>query len=252
MKIDINCDMGESYGRFEVGNDAAIMPFITSANIACGFHAGDSLTINRTIKLALKHKVAIGAHPGYPDLQGFGRRNIEMSIEEIQAIVCYQISALKGIAESEGGKLHHVKLHGALYNISASNLEIAKAICETIQKIDKHLLFYGLPNSAHMEAARQYQLKFVGEFFADRSYTKSGTLVPRTDPDAVVLDPDQIISRIAYLAEYKKVISNDGCEVNISADSICIHGDHTGAAFLVQQLHHHCTTNGIKCLAPEF
>lgn len=252
MKIDINCDMGESYGRFEVGNDAAIMPFITSANIACGFHAGDAISINRTIKLALKHKVAIGAHPGYPDIQGFGRRYIEMSIDEIKAIVSYQVNALKGITESEGGKLHHVKLHGALYNTSASDLQISKAICESILKIDKNLLLYGLPNSAHQEAAQLYRLKFIGEFFADRSYTNSGTLVPRSNANSVLSEEEKIISRIALLVAHKKVFSIDGSEVNVSADSICIHGDHKGSANLAQKIYNHCKVIGIKCIAPEF
>lgn len=235
-KVDLNCDLGESFGNYTIGNDEAIMKYISSANIACGFHAGDPLIMEKTIKLALANNVAIGAHPGFPDLVGFGRRNMQIPAEEVKAIVKYQVSALKGMTESLGGKLQHVKPHGALYNQAAIEDFIAVAIAEAISEIDEELIFMGLANSRMQAAANAVGLQFASEVFADRAYTNEGLLVSRSIEGAVIHDVGVCEKRVLDMVINSKVSSIDKSEVLIKADSICIHGDNPEAVIFASRL----------------
>lgn len=235
-EIDLNCDVGESYGNFRVGNDEALMPFISSCNIACGFHGGDPLTIEKTVKLALNNNVKIGAHPSYPDLMGFGRRYIKMSTDELQSVVKYQISALKGIAESLGGKVSYVKPHGALYNSIANHEEEAVAVIEAIQSISPDLALMGLAGSKLEEIAQQKKITFIKEGFADRSYLPNGNLVPRSHKDSVISSVEATVAQILAIIERGKVETAEG-EIDLQVDSICIHGDHPLAVEILQEVH---------------
>lgn len=245
MIVDINSDLGESFGNYKIGNDAEMMKYISSANIACGFHAGDPLVIENTIKLALRNNVAIGAHPGYPDLQGFGRRSMNLISNEIRAIVFYQVAALKSMTEALGGKLQHVKAHGALYNDAAVNEEISTAIAEAILQIDPELIFMGLANSKMLEVAKNLGLKTASEVFADRAYTKAGTLVSRSLPNAIIHDANICNERVLKMIKENKVTEIEGSEINIYAETICIHGDNPSAIGMAQSLKHHLEINGI-------
>lgn len=235
-KVDLNCDLGESFGNYTIGNDEAIMKYISSANIACGFHAGDPLIMEKTIKLALANEVAIGAHPGFPDLVGFGRRNMQMSTEEIKTIVKYQVSALKGMTEALGGELQHVKPHGALYNQAAVDISTALAIAEAIREIDETLIFMGLANSKMQSAAEQIGLQFASEVFADRAYTDDGLLVARSVQDSVIHDVDICEKRVLNMIMNSKVSSINNADVVLKADSICIHGDNSEAFEFARRL----------------
>lgn len=219
-RIDLNCDMGEGFDT-----DEEIMPFISSANIACGGHAGDEATIRKTIALAIKHKVAIGAHPSYPDREGFGRREMKLPLEEIFELMIEQISLIKQIAEDMGATLHHVKPHGALYNAAAKNPILSQTIAKAINVIDKNLLVYGLPNSFSEKAAIDSGLKFYGEFFSDRTYTDDGSLTPRTEKNALVNSPDAALNQVLQVIIEGTVKSISGKIIPIKTDTICIHGD---------------------------
>ena len=225
LSIDLNCDMGESFGAWTLGNDAALMDFVSSVNIACGFHAGDSTTIRKTIETAISKGVKIGAHPSFPDLQGFGRREMKLSANEIFDLVLYQVAALKGICEALGGKLNHVKPHGALYNQAAKNPEIAAAIAESVKKIDENLIFYGLSGSCLISEAEKIGLQTASEVFADRTYQPDGTLTPRTDSNALITDSNQSITQVLEMIFEQKVTTINGEKVALKAETICIHGD---------------------------
>lgn len=240
-QIDINCDMGESYGRFQIGNDAAIMPYITSCNIACGYHGGDPLTIERTIKLALKHGVKIGAHPSYPDLSGFGRRNMTLPKEELKALIKYQIAALKGMVESLGAKLTYVKPHGALYNTAASEITEATTIIQAIQAIDPNLILLGLAGSVMEKAAQYNDMRFAAEAFADRTYTAEGKLMNRHRPNAVIHNPATAAKQVLSIVKDQQVISNENTPVAVTAHSVCIHGDNPQAVEILQKIEHALT-----------
>ena len=219
-RIDLNCDMGEGFET-----DEEIMPFISSANIACGGHAGDEATIRKTIALAIKHNVAIGAHPSYPDREGFGRREMKLPLEEIFELVIEQISLVKFIAEDMGAKLHHVKPHGALYNAAAKDPILSQTIAKAIQFVDKKLLVYGLPNSCSEKAALDCRLEFYGEFFSDRTYTDDGSLTPRTEINALVNSADAALNQVLNVIIEGNVKSISGKIIPLKADTICIHGD---------------------------
>ena len=249
MRIDINSDLGESFGSFKMGNDAEVMKYITSANIACGFHAGDPVVIEKTIKLALKNNVAIGAHPGYPDLIGFGRRKMELSVEEIKASILYQVGALKAMTEALGGRIQHVKPHGALYNEAAVNESVAKAIAEAVLQLDPELIFVGLAHSVMLEIARKLGLQTASEVFADRAYTVTGTLVPRSEPGAVIHNPEVCNQRVLQIIHDQTVKTVDGSEIHIKADTICIHGDNPAALELASSLKNHLEKNSIEIQA---
>jgi len=236
FQIDLNCDMGESYGQFKIGNDDKIFPYITSCNVACGFHGGDPLHIETTIKKALEHGVKVGAHPSYPDLAGFGRRKMELPKAELKAVLKYQISALKGMTESLGGRLGYVKPHGALYNAAANSETDSLTIIEAVREVDSNLILMGLAGSTTEEVASQEQMPFVAEAFADRKYLADGKLMPRARAGSVLNDPALAAEQVLSIVQHHKVKSDTGVAVNISAQSICIHGDNAAAVIILQAI----------------
>lgn len=229
--------MGESFGNYKIGNDAEIMNFISSANIACGYHAGDPMVMANTIKLALEHHVAVGAHPGYPDLQGFGRRNMNLSPNELYAYVLYQVGALKSMTEAQGGKLRHVKPHGAMYNQAAVNEEYAVAISRAVLDIDPELIVVCPANSPMYDVAKHLGAKVASEAFADRAYTDAGQLVPRSSEGAVIHDSEVAITRMMNLLKTGEIESINGNSIKLQADTICIHGDNKEALEFAHLLH---------------
>lgn len=245
MKIDLNCDMGESFGRYVIGNDAAVMPLITSANIACGLHAGDPVMMRATVRLAKEHGVAIGAHPGWPDLQGFGRREMKFSVQEAEAFVSYQIGALAALAEDEGMHLRHVKPHGALYNQAATDAALAEAIGRAVRGFDKDLTFVGLAGSAMIAAGLELGLRVANEGFPDRRYNPDGTLVSRREPTAIVESSEEVAAQAVRLA-------TQGIEFrgqNVPLDTLCLHGDHPSAAENARGVREALTKAGIEVRA---
>ena len=249
IRIDLNSDLGESFGNYKIGMDEQLMKYISSANIACGFHAGDPLIMEKIIRMALDNNVAIGAHPGYPDLVGFGRRNMNVSLEELKAMVKYQVGAIKAMTESMGGKLQHVKPHGAMYNQAAANLDMALAIAEAIKEIDPNLIYMGLANSSMQEAADSIGLIFASEVFADRAYTNEGKLVPRSREGAVIHDADLVCERVLGMVKDGKVKSSEGHEIPLKADTICIHGDNPAAFELAVKIYESLEENKIQIKA---
>lgn len=236
LSIDLNCDLGESYGHYQIGNDATVLPLITSANIACGFHGGDPLHIENTIKTALENNVQIGAHPGYPDLNGFGRRNMQIPPDELKAIVRYQIAAIKGLTESLGGQVHYVKPHGALYNTMAENPETATTVVEAILSISEDLAIMGLAGS-HVQAVVEAKGgRFIAEAFADRRYEANGKLRSRTKHSSVLENPAEIAQQVLSIVQQQVVQTFDGRQLPIRADSICIHGDNPQVARILKHL----------------
>jgi len=229
--IDLNCDMGEG-----CGNDAELMKFISSTNIACGFHAGDRATMNETVKLAMTHNVAIGAHPGYRDLENFGRTAMSLRPNEIFAIVVEQIEELRHICEMHGAALHHVKPHGALYNQAAKNREIAAAITEAVVSIDRELILYGLSGSVLLSEAQAAGLRTASEVFADRTYQTDGSLTPRTEFGALITDRGKAVAQALQMIRSGTVTATTGELVAINADTICIHGDGEHAVEFAQAL----------------
>ena len=246
LSIDLNCDMGEGFGPHDSGNDARVMPLITSANIACGFHASDPRMMARTVHLAAQHGVAIGAHPSYPDLVGFGRRAMELTVEEIEADVTYQVGALWAFCRAEGVPLRHVKAHGALYNKAAGDIATARAIAQAINKVDSSLIMVCLSNSAMVEAAGEAGVTCVEEAFADRAYTGEGKLVPRAKPGAVLHDPALIAERVLRMARDKIVVADDGSEVTLHPQTICVHGDTPGSYEMLTAIRRRLEENGVQ------
>jgi UPF0271 protein len=247
--LDLNCDMGEGFGAWTMGDDAALLDYVTSANIACGFHAGDPGTIRRTVKLALDKGVAVGAHPSLPDLQGFGRRRMNVSAEEAYDMVLYQVGALAGFATACGGKLAHVKPHGALYNMAAKDTKLAEAIAQAVKDFDPRLVLFGLAGSELVRAGRQAGLKTASEVFADRTYQSDGSLTPRTQPDAVIHDPVIAIDRVRRMIEEGKVKSTGGPDVVVTADTLCIHGDEPNAVDFAKRIRHALDADGVRVAA---
>lgn len=241
MIIDINSDLGESFG-----NDSEVMKYISSANIACGFHAGNPLLIESTIKLALDNSVSIGAHPGYPDIAGFGRRSMKISDDELRTLILYQVGALKSMTEALGGKLNHVKLHGALYNDLAQNYSMAMVACKAIFSISSDLIFVGLANSEMINAAKDVGLKVANEVFADRAYNDDGTLVPRSQNDAVIADQEICLNQIHQLVTEKTIKTITGKVIPMQADTICVHGDNDHAVDFVKALNQFLKDKGIE------
>ncbi|MDF7811713.1 5-oxoprolinase subunit PxpA [Hymenobacter sp. YC55] len=234
--VDLNCDMGESFGAYSLGHDEAILPFVTSANIACGFHAADPAIMKRTVRLALQHHVAIGAHPGLPDLVGFGRREMAVSSEEAYNMTVYQIGALQAFVRAEGGTLHHVKPHGALYNMAAVNPALAEAIAEAVYRVQPDACLYGLAGSALISAGQKLGLTTAHEVFADRTYQPNGTLTPRRQPDALITDATAAINQVVRMVKEGRVRALSGDDVAIQADTVCIHGDGAHALEFAQQI----------------
>lgn len=235
--IDINCDLGESFGPWPMGEDARVLPHITSANIACGAHAGDPSVMRRTVRLARAAAVRIGAHPGFPDLQGFGRREMKVDPVELEDLLIAQIGALTAIAHAEGAALQHVKAHGALYNMAAREPALAAAIARAIAACGKSLIMFGLPNSPMIEAGQAAGLRVAAEGFADRSYEEDGSLTPRSRPGAVIHDPEAVVLRSVRMVREGIVLTASGREVPLRVDTICVHGDTPGAPELARRIH---------------
>lgn len=235
-RIDLNSDLGESYGPYVIGNDDEVLKHVTSVNIACGFHAGDPQVMERTVLKALENNVAIGAHPGFPDLRGFGRRPMIISPEETKAYVIYQIGALNAFVKAQGGKMQHVKPHGAMYNMAAEDYALARAIAEAVYGVDRDLILMGLAGSQLIKAGKDVGLRTANEVFADRRYTSEGTLVSRTEANAVIIDKEEAASQIIDIVQNGKIKSVDGTEIDLLADSICVHGDNQEAVQLVKYL----------------
>lgn len=246
MTIDLNSDLGESYGNFKMGNDAEIIKYITSANIACGFHGGDPLVIEKTIKLALENNVTIGAHPSYNDLQGFGRRSIKVNNDDLYAMILYQVGALKAMTDALGGKLHHVKPHGAMYNDLANSFQKSKVVCEAIYKIDPELIIVGLANSEIQNAAREVGLKSACEVFADRAYNDDGSLVARYKYGAVFHDSETCLKQVKQLITENTLQSVNGNSIEMCVDTICINADHAEALDFVKRFHEFLSQKNVK------
>ena len=236
MRVDLNCDMGESFGRWELGADAEVMPHITSANIACGAHAGDPAVMRRTLRLAREHGIACGAHPGFADLAGFGRREIPMTPEEIADLVIVQIGALQAIARSDGIRLSHVKPHGALYNMAARLPVLADAIAGAVASLDTSLVLFCLAGSPMIAAAERAGLAAAAEGFADRSYEPDGSLTPRSVAGSVIHDREQVVARAVRMVRESRVTARNGEDIDLRVETICVHGDTRGAADLARAL----------------
>lgn len=249
--VDLNSDLGEGFGSYSIGNDEKILDYVTSVNIACGFHAGDPVVMSKTVELALEKKVSIGAHPGFPDLMGFGRRNMNLSTEEAKAYVIYQIGALQAFVTAHGGKLKHVKPHGALYNMAAVDYKLARAIAEAVYAVNPELLFVGLANSMMIKAAKDLGLKTVSEVFADRAYNRDGTLVGRSIAGAVIHDNELCVRRVIEMIKDKTVNTIDGDKISIEAETICIHGDNPSAFEFVANLKIAAAEAGVLFKAPN-
>lgn len=245
-QIDLNSDLGESFGRYTIGMDDKIIPLISSANIACGFHASDPVVMTQAIEQTKKAGIKIGAHPGLPDLMGFGRRNMAISPEEAKAYTLYQISALGGMCKAHGIKLQHVKPHGALYNMAAKDYELSKAICEAIYSYDSELIVMGLSGSETIRAAKDCGLKTASEVFADRAYEEDGTLVNRRKQGAMIEDEEEAIARVIRMVKEGKVTSITGKDIEIQADSVCVHGDGQKALLFVEKIRKALAKNEIE------
>ncbi|MEF2965757.1 5-oxoprolinase subunit PxpA [Paenibacillus sp. M1] len=247
--IDLNCDMGESFGAYTMGRDSEVLRYVTSANIACGFHAGDPATMRKTVRLALEHGVAIGAHPGLQDLTGFGRREMDISPQEAYDIVVYQIGALWGVVRAEGAKLQHVKAHGALYNMAAKQAGLAEAIAEAVYRVDPELILFGLAGSELISAGKKVGLRTASEVFSDRTYQSDGSLTSRRQPDALITDDRTSVSQVIRMISEGKVLSQQGIDVPIQADTVCIHGDGIHAVEFAAKIRSSLTEAGITVQA---
>jgi UPF0271 protein len=236
MRIDINSDVGESFGAYHIGHDAGLMRSITSANVAAGFHAGDPSVLRQTIRTAKAHGVAVGAHPGFPDLVGFGRRELNVSAREAEDFVLYQVAAVAGVAAAEGVNLQHVKPHGALFNMAVHNAELAGAIARGVAAFDKRLILFGLPGSEILKAGRAAGLPVAAEVFADRAYEPDGTLASRRKPGTVIHDAETVVVRAVRMVTEKNVVAIDGSIVALEADTICVHGDTPGSDDLAARI----------------
>jgi UPF0271 protein len=249
-KIDLNCDMGESYGAWKMGADAEVMPFITSANIASGFHAGDPATIRKTVRLAVDNGVVIGAHPSLPDIMGFGRRAMKISPQDMYDLVVYQAGAVEAFARAAGAKLHHVKCHGALYNMAAMDEGLSEAMVKAVRDLGSGVMLYALSESKNFQLAKKANLPVAGEVFADRGYSDDGTLAPRDKPGGMIEDPAQSVKQVLGMIEGGFVTSLSGKKVPVAADTLCLHGDQPGAVMFAKKLRDTFKERGISVAAP--
>jgi len=247
--IDLNCDMGESYGAWRMGADAAIMPLISSANIACGFHAGDPATIRATVGLAVEHGVAIGAHPSLPDLAGFGRRAMKISPQEMYDLVIYQAGAVEAFARAAGSRLHHVKCHGALYNMAANDAGLSEAMVRAAKDLGGVML-YVLSKSKNYEKAKSMGVPVAGEVFADRGYADDGTLAPRDRPGGMIEDAGEAVKQALAMVEQGYVTSLSGRRVPVAAETLCLHGDQAGAVAFAREIRQAFLEREIAIAAP--
>lgn len=245
-RVDLNSDLGESFGRYTLGNDDKIIPLITSANVACGYHASDPVVMDKTIAMAKEAGIRVGAHPGFPDLMGFGRRNMNVSKAEAKAYTMYQLGALDGFCRAHGMKMQHVKPHGAFYNMAAKDYELSKAICEAIKEFDDSLIVMALSGGELVRAAKDMGLRVALEVFADRAYEEDGTLVARTKEGAMITDEDEAIRRVIRMVKEQKVTAITGKDIDIKADSICVHGDGAKALAFVERIREAMASEGIE------
>ncbi len=252
LKMDLNSDVGESFGAYTIGLDEEVVPYLTSANIACGFHAGDPAVMRKTVALARKFGVQVGAHPGFPDLVGFGRRNMDATLKEIQDDVIYQVGALQAFARGQGAALQHVKPHGALYNMSAANPKIWEAIAEAVAEIDKEIILVALASSNREFLAgigTRHSIRFAFEAFPDRAYQPDGSLASRRERGAVIHDHEVVAQRALKMALEGKVIATDGREIQLKADTLCVHGDNPAAVQMVRRIREELTAAGVEVTA---
>jgi UPF0271 protein len=249
ITIDLNADMGESFGAYSIGSDEAVMTSISSANVACGYHGGDPSVMRRTVRLARERGVAVGAHPGFPDLVGFGRREMRVAPQDVEDLVLYQIGALAGIAHGEGIRLSHVKPHGALYNMAVKDRSLADAIARAVAAFDRTLVLFGLPNSDLARAGQAAGLRVALEGFADRAYEPDGSLTPRSRTGAIIHDLETVVQRAVRMAIDGVVIATDGSELAMRVDTICTHGDTPGAQALTRALRTGLEHAGVKVVA---
>ncbi|WP_347548334.1 5-oxoprolinase subunit PxpA [Pseudalkalibacillus hwajinpoensis] len=234
--IDLNSDLGESFGTYVIGQDEHVLELVSSANVACGFHAGDPHIMNKTVKWAKEHHVGIGAHPGFPDLMGFGRRNINVTPEDAYTLVLYQIGALHGFCSAHDVRLQHVKPHGALYNMASKDPELANAVAQAVKDFDPELILFGLANSELIRAAQDAALPYASEVFADRTYQPDGTLTPRVEKNAMIRDEQVAINQVVSMVTKGKVTAVDGSIIEIEADTVCVHGDEPSALSFIKAL----------------
>ena len=244
--VDLNSDLGESFGRYTLGMDADILQLVSSANVACGYHASDPLVMNKTIAMAKETGVRVGAHPGFPDLMGFGRRNMDVSPAEAKAYTLYQLGALDAFCKAHGVKMQHVKPHGAMYNMAGKDYALSKAICEAIYEYDKDLIVMALSGGELVHAAEDMGLKVAREVFADRAYEEDGSLVNRRKEGAMITDENEAIARVVRMIKEQKVTAITGKDIPIKADSVCVHGDGVKALAFVKKIRETLTAEGVE------
>jgi UPF0271 protein len=245
QSIDLNCDMGEAFGNYPMSNDGILMDYITSANIACGFHAGDAQVMEQTVALAIKKNIAIGAHPGLPDLQGFGRREMKISAKEAYQITLYQTGALYAFVKAAGARLNHVKPHGALYNMAAKDASIAAAVAKAVYDFDPGLILYGLAGSEMIHAAQQIGMSCAAEVFADRTYQDDGSLTPRSQQNAMITDEEESLKQVLRMVKAQQVISVSNKTIPLTSDTLCLHGDGQHAVSFAKLIVNRLKTEGI-------
>ncbi len=249
--IDFNSDLGESFGIFNMGQDERVLEQISSANVACGFHSGDASVMRKTVASAKAHKVAVGAHPGLPDLQGFGRRIMHTTPDEVYEWVLYQVGALSAFTRAEKTPLRHVKAHGALYNMAAKDAELSRAICQAVKEVDDSLVLFGLANSELTRAGEALGLRVAHEVFGDRSYQPDGTLTRRGTPGAMITDVNQSIEQVLSMVVDGRVKALDGSWVEVQADTLCLHGDQPGAVEFARAIRQALEQEGIRIASPD-
>lgn len=246
FSVDLNCDLGESFGNYTLGMDKEVLPLISSANIACGYHASDPLVMRETVEMAAKNGVGIGAHPGFPDLMGFGRRNMSVTPAEAKAYMTYQLGALYGFCRSQGVSIQHVKPHGALYNMAGKDYALAKAICEAVYEFDPEIILLGLSGSELIRAAEDMGLPCANEFFADRAYEEDGSLVNRRKEGAMITDDQVAVERVVRVIKEKKVKTITGKDISLKIDSICVHGDGVKTLQFVNMIRNRLQEEGVE------
>ena len=244
-QIDLNCDLGESFGNYKIGMDEEVIPLISSANVACGYHASDPIVMQKTIAMTKKFGTAVGAHPGFPDLMGFGRRNLSVSPAVAKSYTLYQLGALDAFCRTQGVKMQHVKPHGALYNMAAKDYELARGICEAIYEFDKELIVLALSGGELVRAGQDIGLRTALEFFADRVYEEDGTLVNRRKEGAVITDENEALARVVRMIKENKLTAITGKDISIKADSVCVHGDGVKALEFVKKIREKLTDEQI-------
>ena len=251
MRMDLNADVGESFGAYSIGDDGALLRSVTSANVAAGFHAGDPSVLRATIRTARDLGVAVGAHPSFPDLTGFGRRDMSLAPQEAEDLVLYQLAAVDGVSRAEGVRMAHVKPHGALYNMAARDRELAEAVARAVFATDPELVLYTLPRSALASAGRAAGLRVLSEGFPDRAYRPDGSLVPRREPGAVIASVEDVVTRAIQMATERTVTAVDGTLLHLDVESLCIHGDTAGAPTLAAWIRAGLPSDGVDVRAPR-